>query len=102
MPILFNYMEIVVMKMCRVFSAALLAASAAFAGSGYVSTEKIEPLNAPFEMPQLQRPVFPDTIFRIADFGANPAAHFNNASAINKAIVPEAGVQGLQYGSLSL
>jgi polygalacturonase len=80
-------MEIVVMKMYRVFSAALLAASAAFAGSGYVSTEKIEPLNAPFEMPQLQRPVFPDAVFRIADFGANAAAHFNNADAINKAIV---------------
>jgi polygalacturonase len=52
----------------------------------YISTEKIAPLEAPFEMPQLERPAFSNAVFDIIDFGAKAVKDFNNAGAINKAI----------------
>jgi len=52
----------------------------------YISTEKIAPLEAPFDMPQLKRPVFFNAVFDITDFGAKADKEFNNAHAINKAI----------------
>lgn len=36
----------------------------------WVVPEEIEPINVPFEMPQLQRPVFPNTTLNIAKNGA--------------------------------
>jgi len=58
------------------FTAALLAAvflSLTAAGSHGKRPEappEIAPIRAPFDMPQLTRPVFPDRVFRIEDFGA--------------------------------
>ena len=48
--------------------------------------EKIAPINAPFEMPQLERPVFPVAVFPITDFGAEPGGVVKNTKAINAAL----------------
>ncbi len=49
----------------------------------------IAPITAPFEMPQLERPVFPDRIFDIKEFGAvdmNEDPSFKNTDVIHRAI----------------
>ena len=52
----------------------------------YVPTEPIAPLLAPFEMPQLERPSFPDRVFDIRDYGAVGDGANINTAAIAKAI----------------
>ncbi|MCP4638803.1 MAG: glycoside hydrolase family 28 protein [bacterium] len=47
---------------------------------------EIEPIHAPFEMPQLARPMFPDRIVDIADFGAVGDGKTKNTEAIADAI----------------
>lgn len=47
---------------------------------------EIEPINAPFEMPQFERPTFPDSDFSIADFGAIEGGKTLNTEAIKQAI----------------
>ncbi|MDZ7692973.1 MAG: hypothetical protein U5K69_17925 [Balneolaceae bacterium] len=50
---------------------------------------EISPIEAPFEMPQLQRPTFPDSSFDIRDFGARMRSEesgFKNTDAIHRAI----------------
>jgi polygalacturonase len=52
---------------------------------------EIAPITAPFPMPQLTRPSFPDRTFNIRDFGAqtmgsNQAESFKNTDAIHRAI----------------
>lgn len=48
--------------------------------------ETIEPIQAPFEMPLLTKPEFPDRVFDIRDFGAKPDGQTKNTEAINSAI----------------
>ena len=48
--------------------------------------EQIAPVKAPFPMPQFKRPVFPDRIFPINDFGAVEGGKVKNTEAIRKAI----------------
>ena len=48
--------------------------------------EAIAPIQAPFDMPQLQRPRFPDSVFPIIQFGAQPGGRVKNTEAINAAI----------------
>jgi len=48
--------------------------------------EAIAPIDAPFEMPQLERPRFRDAEYRIMDFGAIPGERTKNTDAINAAI----------------
>jgi polygalacturonase len=48
--------------------------------------EKIEPIRAPFEMPLLTRPAFPERTFSIADFGATPGMDRKNTGPIAEAI----------------
>lgn len=48
--------------------------------------DAIAPVKAPFPMPDLQRPVFPDRSFSIADFGALADGTFKNTGAFRKAI----------------
>jgi hypothetical protein len=50
---------------------------------------EIAPINAPFEMPQLDRPVFPDKTFDIREYGAieiGTDEAFKNTDAIHRAI----------------
>lgn len=66
----------------------LNSVSVVFAQFNEVPSE-IASIEAPFEMPQLERPVFPDYTFDIRDFGAREIGEnekFNNATAIHKAI----------------
>ena len=46
----------------------------------------IEPIHAPFSMPQLKRPVFPDRTFSIADYGARSGGETKNTKAFVEAI----------------
>ena len=48
--------------------------------------DAIAAIEAPFEMPQLSRPTFPDAVFNVADFGAVGDGAANNRQAINAAI----------------
>ena len=49
--------------------------------------EEIAPVNAPFDMPNLKRPRFPDTTFNIRNFGAKTGKNKNTTTeAIHKAI----------------
>lgn len=48
--------------------------------------EAIAPIHAPFDMPQLTRPRFPEAVFPITDFGAEPGGNAKNTNAINAAI----------------
>lgn len=50
------------------------------------SLQAIDPIKAPFEMPQLQRPVFPDKAFDIREFGAKGDAETKNTEAFRQAI----------------
>ncbi len=47
---------------------------------------KIQPIKAPFKMPKLERPEFPDKIFNIKDYGAVEGGKVKNTEAIKKAI----------------
>ncbi len=49
-------------------------------------SEVIAPIVAPFDMPQLARPVFPDSDFNIVDFGAISGGKELNTSAFAEAI----------------
>lgn len=79
-------MEMIVKKIFGALSAAWLVAGSSLAAET-ISAEIIKPLNAPFEMQQPQRPVFPEAVFPVVDFGAKAEAGLNNADAINGAIV---------------
>ncbi|MCX6874019.1 MAG: glycoside hydrolase family 28 protein [Verrucomicrobia bacterium] len=48
--------------------------------------DEIAPIAAPFPMPQLKRPVFPNRSFSIADFGAVADGRTKNTAAIAEAI----------------
>lgn len=51
--------------------------------------KNIAPVDAPFEMPKLERPTFPDTTFDIRDYGAVSKAEdstFKNTNAFHKTI----------------
>lgn len=48
--------------------------------------QEIAPIEAPFVMPQLTRPVFPDRVFNIIDYGAVGDGNVKNTEAIAKAI----------------
>ena len=50
------------------------------------SLEPIAPIRAPFPMPQLQRPVFPDRMFDIRDFGAVGDGKTKSTKPIAKAV----------------
>lgn len=54
--------------------------------SPFVSDEAIAPLEAPFPMPALHRPEFPDRTVSIIDHGAQPGGAHKNTSAINDAL----------------
>jgi len=48
--------------------------------------ETVAAVSAPFDMPQLERPTFPDAVFPIVDYGAEPGGQVKNTEAINAAI----------------
>lgn len=55
---------------------------------------QIEPIKAPFKMPQLKRPVFPNKTFNIKDFGAVEGGAVKNTEAIKKTIEAAAKAGG--------
>lgn len=58
-------------------------------GLAFSAREKlppIAPIQAPFNMPQLQRPVFPDRQVNILDYGAVPGGEVKNTAVIASAI----------------
>lgn len=61
----------------------MAAAGPAFARE---KSEPIAPIRAPFEMPQLQRPAFPDRQVNILDYGAVAGGEVKNTAAIADAI----------------
>ncbi len=52
----------------------------------FIPQEKILPINAPFEMPELKRPEIPSNKFDIRDFGAKEGGQIKNTKAIKNAI----------------
>ncbi|MFO7974107.1 MAG: glycoside hydrolase family 28 protein [Candidatus Hydrogenedentota bacterium] len=49
-------------------------------------SDAIAPLDAPFRMPKLERPQFPDRVYDITDYGAKGDGETKNTDAICKAI----------------
>jgi polygalacturonase len=69
---------------------AAFGASLVVLGPVFAAREKwspIAPIHAPFKMPQLQRPDFPDRQVNILDYGAIPGGEVKNTAAIASAIV---------------
>jgi polygalacturonase len=60
----------------------------------YVPDEPIATLAAPFEMPALERPSFPDRVFDVRDYGAVADGATVNSDAIAEAIAECAGSGG--------
>ena len=58
----------------------------ALARATYDPLTPIAPIIAPFDMPQLQRPVFPDRVVNITDHGATPGGEVKNTAAFAAAI----------------
>lgn len=90
--LLFNRPVLREIKMAALSTLFVLLAGC-MSSNSFAQFEKISfdiaPIEAPFYMPQLQRPVFPDNTFNIRDFGArmmNEARGFQNTDAIHKAI----------------
>ncbi|PTY05718.1 glycoside hydrolase [Opitutaceae bacterium EW11] len=75
-------------RVSRTFFAALLAASAAcFVQAGEAwGGDPIEPIRAPFPMPALTRPSFPQRVVSIVDHGALPGGAVKNTDAFRRAI----------------
>jgi len=75
------------------FRLAALLALPLVTAFAYDPAEPIAPIQAPFPMPQLQRPVFPARSVSIADHGAVPGGEVKNTAAFAAAIaaVAEAG-----------
>jgi hypothetical protein len=63
-------------------------------GVGQETRPPIAPIKAPFEMPQLDRPAFPDRCVSIAEHGAMPGGQHKNTSAIAAAIADVAAAGG--------
>lgn len=79
----------------KLFRSLLFVAAAWIAQSvsAYHPEEPIEPIKAPFDMPQLQRPEFPDRVVSIVEHGAVPGGVVKNTEAIADTIkaVADAG-----------
>ena len=65
--------------------AVLLTAAPINAETGGVRYEKVS-VKAPFPMPPIKVPVFPQRDFVITEFGAKPGGEFDNTEAIRKTI----------------
>jgi len=60
----------------------------------YVPSESLAPLEAPFDMPQLERPVFPNRVCDIRDYGAVADGATISTGAIGEAITACAAAGG--------
>lgn len=83
--------------MCTLFrrlNGAALAFIFSAIALAYDPAEPIAPILAPFDMPQLQRPVFPYHVVNIADHGARPGGEFKNTTAIADAITAVSSAGG--------
>ena len=65
--------------------AALVAAASIHAGANAIRHEEVI-VKAPFDMPAINIPLFPQRDFVITDFGAKPGGETKNTEAIRKAI----------------
>jgi hypothetical protein len=59
-----------------------------------ITSEVIAPIGAPFDMPQLTRPIIPERKFDIRDFGAKEGGVFKNTKSIQAAITKAAETGG--------
>ncbi|MDF3070174.1 MAG: glycoside hydrolase family 28 [Polyangiaceae bacterium] len=64
------------------------------AAQGYLPTEPIGPIRAPFDMPQPTRPSIPAAVFDIRDFGAQEGGTVKATSAFRQAIAKASAAGG--------
>ena len=78
---------------CTCVYSLLFAGGMLAVASAYNPEAPIAPIKAPFDMPQLQRPTFPDRAVSIVEHGAVPGGEVKNTAAIAKTIqaVADAG-----------
>ncbi len=78
------------MKFAKLFSMLLvymlLSAMSFQCRAALKAPAEIQPINAPFPMPEMHRPVFQDKQFNILDYDAQPGGEIKNTDAIAKAI----------------
>lgn len=81
--------------LCRtlVFLAAAVLANAAESGSPW-GGDPIQPIKAPFPMPQLERPRFPNRVVNVSEHGAVPDGTTKNTEAFARAIAACAAAGG--------
>ncbi len=86
-----KYVVFKILVLVSVFIAGLISQTkGTFAQSHKTITSErpveIEPITAPFKMPQLKRPQFPNRIFNILEYGAKNDGRTKNTKAFKKAI----------------
>ena len=81
-----KFLEISSKSTIAVGIAPVILTSSICKGSNDTSLQAIDLIKAPFEMPQLQRPVFPDKTFDILEFGAKGDGETKNTEAFRQAI----------------
>ncbi len=81
-----KFLELSSRSTLAVSIAPVIWAGSACNGGNDKGLQAIEPIKAPFEMPQLQRPVFQDKTFDIRKFGATGDGTAKNTEAFRQAI----------------